>query len=506
MRNYLALVAAASLGLVLTVVVYAAEPMSPAKPDAARPVTATAPPPATPPPGPPSPAPAAEEPGRVSQVRASGPPIVVEAGKGSLIRLPKAAATVFIANPDVADVQVKTPTMIYVTAKTPGETVLYAVDADDHVLLNAPVRVEHDLSRVRETLNAIAPGENVTVSSVDNSLVLNGSVSSAARAEKVRSLAASIASETKGTVVNRMAVATPNQVNIRVKVAEVNRTVLKTLGVNWNKLAGAHIAFDTTNPTAVAGNLPTSLGVIFGGATWLTQATVDALAQEGLVSVLAEPNLTATNGQPASFLAGGEFPVPIAGAAGTAGGTPTITVEFKKFGVSLDVTPTIIDAEHLNLRIRSEVSQLSTTGEVSVPLTATASVTIPALTVRRAETTVELGSGQSYALAGLLQNTDTQNVSKVPALGDIPILGQLFRSQQFQRNETELVLIVTPYLVQPSPRVANLASPLDGFAPAHDLTTVVNGGQYRQTLPAPAKGPLRANGQGVVGPVGFRLD
>ncbi len=507
MRNYLAVVAAASSGLVLTVVVYAAEPMSPAKPDAAAPVAATAPPPATPPPGPPpGPAPVAAEPGRVSQVRTSGPPIVVESGKGSLIRLPKAAATVFIANPDVADVQVKTPTMIYVSAKAPGETVLYAVDSDDHVLLNAPVRVEHDLSRVRDSLKAVAPGENVTVSSVDNSLVLNGSISSAARAEKVRSLAAAIAGETKGTVVNRMAVATPNQVSIRVKVAEINRTVIKTLGVNWHKLAGAHIAFDTFNPTSVAGNVPNQFAVAFGGLSWLTASTVDALAQEGLISVLAEPNLTATNGQPASFLAGGEFPVPIAGSAGTAGAAATITVEFKKFGVSLDVTPTIIDPEHLNLRIRSEVSQLSTTGEVSVPITSTATVTIPALTVRRAETTVEMGSGQSYALAGLLQNTDTQNVSKVPALGDIPILGQLFRSQQFQRNETELVIIVTPYLVQPSPRVANLATPIDGFAPAHDVSTFVNGGQYRQTLPAPAKGPLRANGQGVVGPVGFRLD
>ena len=117
-----------------------------------------------------------------------------------------------------------------------------------------------------------------------------------------------------------------------------------------------------------------------------------------------------------------------------------------------------------------------------------------------------MGSGQSYALAGLLQNTDTQNVSKVPALGDIPVIGQLFRSQQFQRNETELVIIVTPYLVQPSSRVANLATPIDGFKAAHDVSTIVNGGQYRQTLPAPARGPLRANGQGVVGPVGFRLD
>src|SRR5712691_8496226 len=504
-RRFFTLTAAAS-GLMLTVAVYAAEPMSPAAgPGPTPPTKSTAASAATPPAAAPATA-EAGPPGRVNQVRANGPPIVIEANKGTLIRLPRPASTVFIANPDVADVQIKSPLLIYVSAKAPGETVLYAVDSEDHVMLNAPVRVEHDLSRVRQSLSAIAPGENVTVSSVDNSLVLNGSVSSAGRAERVRSLAASIAGETKGTVVNRMAVATPNQVNIRVKVAEVNRTVLKTLGVNWHKLIGSHISFDTNNPTDVAGNIAGSLGVTFGGLSWLTQVTVDALAREGLVSVLAEPNLTATNGQPASFLAGGEFPVPIAGSPATGSGFATITVEFKKFGVSLDVTPTIIDAEHLNLKIRSEVSQLSTTGEVSVPLGGGATVTIPALSVRRAETTVELGSGQSYALAGLLQNTDTQNISKVPALGDIPIIGQLFRSQQFVRNETELVIIVTPYLVQPAPKVANLAAPTDGLVPAHDVQTVISGGQYRPTLPAPPKGPLGAGGQGLVGPVGFRLD
>ncbi len=498
MHKFLALAAATS-GLMLAVAVNAAETTSP---PAGSGAAAKAPGTTTPMP------PDSGRPDPVNQVRANGKTIVLEAGKGTLIRLSRGAGTVFIANPDVADVQIKTPSLIYLSAKAPGETVLYAVDSDDRVLLNAPVRVEHDLARVRRGLSSIAPGENVAVSSVDNSLVLNGNVSSAGRAEKVRSVAASIAGQTKGTVVNRLAVTTPNQVNIRVKVAEVNRTVLKTLGVNWNKLTGVgeHINFDTTNPTSVAGNLAAVLGVTFGGPGWLTQATVAALAQEGLVNVLAEPNLTATNGQPASFLAGGEFPVPIAGAVGTAGGTPTITVEFKKFGVSLDVVPTIIDAEHLNLRIRSEVSQLSTTGQVSVPLSDTASVTIPALSVRRAETTVELGSGQSYALAGLLQNTDTQNISKVPLLGDIPIIGQLFRSQQFQRNETELVIIVTPYLVQPAPTVANLAAPTDGFIAAQDAQQFISGGTYRQTLPPPAKGPAGPGGQGLVGPVGFRLD
>ena len=173
----------------------------------------------------------------ISQVPPSGPPINLESGKGTLLRLTAPAATVFIANPDIADVQVKSPSLIYVSAKSPGDTVIYAVDAGDNVLLNSPVRVEHDLSRVRDSMHALMPGENIAVSSVENSLVLSGDVSTAGRAEKARALAASVANATdiKGAVVvNQLAVNTPNQVNLRVKIAEVNRTALKALGFNWS--------------------------------------------------------------------------------------------------------------------------------------------------------------------------------------------------------------------------------------------------------------------------------
>jgi pilus assembly protein CpaC len=440
----------------------------------------------------------------VSQVPAKGPPILLEAGKGTLIRLPRPAATVFIANPDVADVQVKSPSMIYVNAKTPGETVLYAVDADDNVLLNAPIRVEHDVSRLRESLHALIPGENVAVESVDGSLVLKGNVSSASRAERANALATSIANEAKGKVVNQLSVATPNQVNLRVKIAEVNRTVLKALGVNWLKDVG-RTTFVTNNPVT-GGQIAATNTILFGfgAAGSLIQQRVDALAQEGLITILAEPNLTATSGQPASFLAGGEFPVPVAGSA--ANGIATITVAFKEFGIRLDFTPTVIDAQHVSLRVRPEASQLTNTGAVSVPITANNTVTIPALTVRRAETTLELGSGESFALAGLLQHTLEQDISKVPALGDIPILGQLFRSERFQKNETELVIIVTPYLVKPAPTVAALQSPTDGFVTPHDVQTIINGATYRQTLPAGEKVRVAPGAQGLVGPVGFRMD
>ena len=445
------------------------------------------------------------EPARVertttAQIPASGVPILLEAGKGTLIRLPRPAGTVFIANPDVADVQIKSPSLIYLNAKAPGETVLYAVDGEDRILLNAPVRVEHDLSRVRHSVNALAPGENVSVDSVDNAIVLSGNVSTAGRAEKLQSLAAAIASETKGSVVNRMAVATPNQVNLQLKVAEVNRTVLKSLGFNLTKPNG-NITFQTQNPFTGGQITNTNIfNFLVGGHNGQILATLDALAQEGLVTVLAEPNLTASNGQPASFHAGGEFPIPVASSPNTATGITTITVVFKEFGVRLQFTPTIVDANHVILRVRPEVSELSTAGAVTIN-----NFSIPALTVRRAETTVELGSGESFALAGLLRNTTTQNVSKVPGLGDLPILGQLFRSEQFQRNETELVIIVTPYLVKPAETATALALPTDGFQAPHDIQRVVNGDMGRQTLP-PAKGPLGPGNRGLIGPAGFRLD
>ncbi len=441
--------------------------------------------------------------GGASQVAANGAPIVLEVNKGTLIRLSAPAATVFIANPDIADVQVKSPSLIYISAKAPGETVIYAVDASDGVLLNSPVRVEHDVSRLRSSLRQLAPGEQISANSVDGNLVLSGVVSDAGKADKVRALAASIAGEAKGSqVINRMTVATPNQVNLQVRIAEVNVTKLNEIGVNWQKI-GSTISFMTTNPVTIAAETTNTL--IAGHTTGTgANATISALEQEGFITSLAEPNLTAMSGQTASFLAGGEFPVPISGSSAATGGFPTITVEFKSFGVSLAFTPTVIDANHLNLRVRPEVSELSTVGEVSVPLTNTATVTIPALTVRRAETSVELGSGESFALAGLLQHTSQQLVSKVPWIGDIPIIGAVFRSDRFQRNETDLVVIVTPYLVQPSS--TRLAAPTDGLVLPSDAQRVLFSDKYRQGLPGPARGPLDAGGKGLIGPGGFRLD
>jgi len=438
-----------------------------------------------------------------AQIPANGGRITLEVNKGTLVRLAGPAATVFVANPEIADVQVKSPTLVYITAKAPGETVIYAVDASDSVLLNAPILVEHDISRLRSSLRQLAPGEQVSADSVDGNLVLSGVVADAGKADKVRALAASIAGEVKGSqVINRMTVATPNQVNLQVRIAEVQVNKLNDIGVNWRKM-GSNLSFATFNPVTIGSEIANNLVVGHPTGTGVI-ATIDALEQEGFVTSLAEPNLTAMSGQTASFTAGGQFPVPITGSAATTGGVPTITVEYKTFGVSLSFTPTIIDANHLNLRVRPEISELTTVGEVSVPLTSTQVVTIPALTLRTAETSVELGSGESFALAGLLMHTSQQLVSKVPWIGDIPVLGALFRSDRFQRGETDLVIIVTPYLVRPVQ--TRVAAPTDGLRLPNDAQRVILSDKFRQGLPGPARGPLDAGGRGLIGPGGFRLD
>jgi pilus assembly protein CpaC len=440
-------------------------------------------------------------------IAASGRPVMLEANKGTLVRLAQPASTVFVADPEIADVQVKSPKLIYITAKSPGETVIYAVDAADKVLLNAPIRVTLDLSRLRQSLQQLVPAATIAAQSVGGDLVLSGAVATAGEAEKVQTLADSIIGEVKGgRVINRITIATPNQVNLRVLIAEVDRNVLKQIGVDWSKvpvlLPAPAVSFSTSNNPA-----PTTNTITIGTFPSLTgqqiSATISALATEGFITVLAEPNLTAVSGQTASFLAGGEFPVPIAGTAGTAG-IPTITVQFQQYGVQLAFTPTIIDGEHLSLRVRPEVSELTTTGAVSVPITSTSTITIPALTVRRADTTVELGSGQTFALAGLLQNNTEQDISKVPWLGDIPILGALFRSTKFQHNESELVILATPYLVQPSGQP--LSTPIAGLQFPNDAQQVFMGDTYRQKLPAAPQGPPGASGRGLIGAAGFQLN
>lgn len=435
-------------------------------------------------------------------VRVTDKPIVLEVSKGSLIRLDRPASTVFVADPDIADVQVKSPRLIYLLAKAPGETVVYAVDKHEHVLLNRPIRVVHDLSRLRSALHQLLPDARIGVELVDNALVLTGEVNSGKESDEAQLMALRFVKDKKD-LVNKISVDAPNQVNLRVRVAEVRRDVLKQFGINWDAVVrtGSFLfGVATGNPTATAaGTLITrnnGTNSIFGalntGSVDLN-GVIDALNSEGLITILAEPNLTAVSGHSATFLAGGEFPILVPERDRT-------TVVFKQFGVSLSFTPVLV-GDRISLKVNPEVSQLSSTGEVKV-----SGYTIPALTTRRAETTVELGSGQSFAIAGLLQNSITHDLQKVPGLGDLPVLGPLFRSDSFKRNESELVIIVTPYIVRPVDS-RRIALPTDGFVPPDDADRLLRGRSYKphlKRIPRIAHG--RGAPDGLVGPAGFVLD
>jgi pilus assembly protein CpaC len=298
---------------------------------------------------------------------------------------------------------------------------------------------------------------------------LSGVVPDNETADKLRAAAQRYAPD-KEAVVNRLQVAGPDQVNLRVRVAEVSRTVTKQLGFNWDAI----VAPGSFTFGLATGILPVPPDALSSASTTFLNLTtrrasvthlIDALAEEGLVTILAQPNLTAISGQTASFLAGGEFPVPVA--QSNTGTTPTITIEFKPFGVRLDFIPTVLSSDRIAIKVRPEVSELSDVGAITI-----GDLTIPALAVRRAETTIRLGSGQSFAIAGLIQNTSNSAISKYPGLGDLPVIGALFRSSNFQRKETELVIIVTPYVVRPATDGPSLKLPTDGLEAASDIERI----------------------------------
>jgi pilus assembly protein CpaC len=343
---------------------------------------------------------------------------------------------------------------------------------------------------------------------VGKNLILGGNASSPRDATQAMQLASGLFqnAEDQGVILNQMSLAGPNQINLQVRIAEVARDSIKQLGFNFDAFGGPSSDFLLG---LVTGGVPafnsvfdvfSAAGEANGFGAKLTQpnltvdALIDALEEQNLITVLAEPNLTTLTGETASFLAGGEFPIPVPGEDGK------VTIEFKAFGVSLSFTPTILDSGRMSVRVRPEVSTISTVNSATV-----ANFIVPSLSTRRSETTVELGSGQSMAIAGLLRNDVRETVSEFPGLADIPILGALFRSTSFQNEETELVIIVTPYLVQPTSDVALLA-PTDGLQIPNDLERTVKGSVYEQRSPVIRRAPIDGQSQGLVGPVGFVLD
>lgn len=443
----------------------------------------------------------------IEVLASGGNKLSIEVSRGQLIKLNRPAAAVFVADPAVAEVSVKSPTLVYVFGKKAGDTTLYAVDERERVLLDLRLLVAHDLTRLNEQIRQTVPDAEVSASSVQGGIVLHGLVGNAGQVDDVQRITQRFLAKDE-QIINRLTLTESNQINLRVRIVEVSRDLVKRIGFNIDALSTGKFAFGiaTLGATTTTGAFPGgSVLVRNNGVSNIIgtgrvagidlNTVVDAMENEGLATILAEPNLTAVSGETASFLAGGEFPIPVPQ------DNNTITVQFKKFGVSLNFIPTILSGERIALKVAPEVSQLSESGAVVL-----GGFSIPSLTTRRAETSVELASGQSLAIAGLIQNNMRTDAQKVPGLGDIPILGALFRSNGFRRNETELVIIVTPYLVRPVAPSAKLATPVDGLIPANDIDRAVRGKVYREQI---GPGPSRAAGptaSGLIGPAGFALD
>ena len=447
-------------------------------------------------------------------------------GEGELITLPSSVVDVWTSSPETADVYVANPRQIHLFGKAFGEATVFATDRGGAVVYSATVRVAQNSTSVDRMMKAAMPGADIRVTQVGQIAVINGTVDSPADAEQAERLVTTILnpgvdlkSETplKVGVINRLRTATPLQVNLQVKFAEVSRSFLKNIGNNLvtrdqsggftfgvtsgRRAAGLigdldlsalprldasalyglpantiSLPFDpktgqfvtggtkyTFNTPPTDGPARTSLGLAGKLLGMDVLSAIDLGETMGQVTTLANPNLTALSGETGTFLAGGEIPIPVSQALGTT------TIEYKQFGVSLAYTPTVMSDGRISLRVRPEVSQLDYANAVVV-----GGGRVPALTTRRAETTVELGSGQSFMIAGLMQNSHNNTYDKTPGVADLPVLGALFKSNAFQRNETELVIVITPYLVKPV-NGNDIKLPTDGYKAPTDLERVFVG-------------------------------
>lgn len=416
--------------------------------------------------------------------------IVLSIGRGQLVTVGGTMADVFVADDKVADVQVKSNRQLYVFGKAGGETTVYASNAQGDVIWSANIRVGSNIDSVDQMMRVAMPDAKITVSTVGtNTFLLTGTVAAPEDAAEAQRLVSAFVGK-EANVVTRLKMATPLQVNLHVKFAEVSRTLVRDIGMNWTTGDGTGgfqfgigqgRSFSSTfRPGSVTGvgNKPklsipdpndpskfievdgTSVSTIGAGTTLAgagklfgmdVLGALDLGEQAGLVTTLSEPNLTALSGETADFLAGGEYPIPISQGLGTT------SIEYKRFGVSLSYTPTVLSNGRISMRVRPEVSELSSQGAITVN-----GFQVPALTVRRTETTIELGSGQSMMIAGLMSNGAQNTLKKLPGAGDLPIVGALFRSTSFRKGETELVIVVTPYLVQPV-NANEIKLPTDGY-------------------------------------------
>ncbi|SON54415.1 putative general secretion pathway protein D [Hartmannibacter diazotrophicus] len=388
----------------------------------------------------------------------SGRVINLGLNKSMVIDVPEDIVDVLISNPTIADAVVRTKRKIYLIGNAVGETNIILFGQGNQQFAQFNISVARDTATLDAMIAKLIPGSQVHVETINDSVILSGTVKTPAEAGK----AAEIAEKYIGSaekIVNMVSVAESDQVHLKVVVAEVDRNIVKNLGIDTESIL-QNSAFALTATGSGPG------GALFQnwGAEAAVSGTVDtfiqALNQQGIVRTLAEPTLTATSGESANFLVGGEFPIPVSQ------DNNTITVEWKQFGISLAFTPVVLTPGRISLRVKSEVSDLSTEGAITI-----SGLTLNSLSVRRAESTVELPSGGSMVMAGLLKDNLRQQVKGFPGLMDVPILGSLFKSKEFERNQTELAIFVSPYLVKPVAPSA-LQRPDKNFAPPSDAKAI----------------------------------
>lgn len=418
--------------------------------------------------------------------------VQLTAGKASTVELGRDVSDLLVANPAIADVGTLRSNRLYIVGKAVGDTNVLAFDAEGNQLADISVHVRVDQNTLSSALKEFFPDEDVNVRTINNNIVLTGSVSTPLMANRVRDLASRFITTQGQTIVDLMGVDGEQQVMVKVKVIEARRNVLREYGIATDYKPGNVGSIDNGFINSIAGTGLNALAPFASGQLFLDDngkfgplgVSVQALERDGLVNVLAEPNLTAISGETAGFLAGGEFPVPV--------GTDddgNITLEFKQFGVSLNFTPTVLSKENISLHMSTEVSTLSEDQGVTL-----VGVDIPGLSVRRAETTVEMASGGTIMIAGLIQSGTVNSLNGLPGIRDVPILGDLFKSKSFQRDESELIILVTPYLVKPfaQPQAQMVGAQAPAVAPVIEQARATPKTEQKmaQVAAAPAATPL----------------
>jgi pilus assembly protein CpaC len=415
-------------------------------------------------------------PGKGQAADGDSPAIVIGVGKSRLVELPTGYSDVMIGDPKIADIQPLNQRSVYVVGKGMGSTSLTVYGTGRRVIYSSDVVVSADLDGLKARLHDVLPAEtNIKVSTANQSILLSGTASSPTALHQIVTLADTY---NPGKVVNMMSVQGTQQVMLSVRFVEMERTTAKNLRLNVDARipgAGRPSVFVSTGDTVIgsARNIADSFGL--GALSWSMGGgdlsfLFDALETKGLIKTLAEPNLVAMSGDTANFLAGGEFPIPVSQSGGIGGSVPTITIEFKQFGISLAFTPTILQDGLINIVVNPEVSSIDPTTTVQL-----GDIVVPGIKVRRAHTTVELRDGESFTVAGLLSDEYQSDIRQYPFLGDLPIIGSLFRSTGYQQDQTELVIVVTPHLV--TPRRGPTATPLDSFVPPSDFELFLFGNQ-----------------------------